>query len=140
MYLNSINIYNIGPIDKCSIKAKFDENGNPYPIVIIGDNGKGKTILSSYIADSILELAKSNSTYDNIVEQQGAYYRIISSTNIKNGKNYSATILSFKDNNNNYFSYVEKAGEVNIEEIKDEIVALPKKDNIVEALNKKREL
>ena len=55
MYIDSINIYNIGPIDKCTIRSKFDESGNPYPIVIIGDNGKGKTILSSYIADSIIE-------------------------------------------------------------------------------------
>lgn len=95
MYINSINIYNIGPIDRCLIKPKFDENGNPYPIIIIGDNGKGKTVLSSYIADAIIELAKSNSTYSNIVQQDGAYYKIIGQTNIKNGKNYGATIISF---------------------------------------------
>ena len=88
MYINSINICNIGPIDKCTIQSKFDENGNPYPIVIIGDNGKGKTILSSYIADAMIELAKSNSTYSNIVEQEGAYYKIVGQTNVKNGKEY----------------------------------------------------
>lgn len=127
MYIDSINIYNIGPIDKCTIRSKFDESGNPYPIVIIGDNGKGKTILSSYIADSIIELAKSHSTYDNVVEQTGAYYKIIGQTNIKNGEKYGATIISFKDNNKT-FAYIEKAGTVQIEDLKDGLIDIPNHD------------
>lgn len=124
MYIDSINIYNIGPIDKCIIKSKFDENGNPYPIVIIGDNGKGKTILSSYIADSIIELAKNHSTYNNVVEQTGAYYKIIGQTNIKNGKQYGTAIIAFKDEDKK-FAYIEKAGIVKIEDLKDELIPIP---------------
>lgn len=127
MYIDSINIYNIGAIDKCTIKSKFDENGNPYPIVIIGDNGKGKTILSSYIADSIIELAKSHSTYDNVVEETGAYYKIVGQTNIKNGKKYGATIISFKDNDKT-FAYIEKAGTVQIEDLKEGLIDIPNHD------------
>lgn len=134
MYINSINICNIGPIDKCTIQSKFDENGNPYPIVIIGDNGKGKTILSSYIADAMIELAKSNSTYSNIVEQEGAYYKIVGQTNVKNGKEYGATIISFKDNDK-YFSYIEKSGKVNIEEIHNDLIILPDSSGIENRLN-----
>lgn len=136
MYLDSINIYNIGPIDKCIIKPKFDEYGNPYPIVIIGDNGKGKTILSSYIADAIIELTKSHSTYDNVVEHEGAYYKIIGQTNIKNGKNYGATILSFNDENKS-FTYVEKAGTVNLNEIEKDLEILQNKKDIKQRLANK---
>lgn len=133
MYLDSINIYNIGPIDKCIIKPKFDENGNPYPIVVIGDNGKGKTILSSYIADAIIELAKSHSTYNNVVEHAGAYYKIIGQTNIKNGKKYGITILSFNDENKN-FTYVEKAGTVNLNELENDLEIFQNKEGIRQKL------
>lgn len=137
MYISSINIYNIGPIDKCNIKSKFDENGNPYPIIIIGDNGKGKTILSSYIADAMIELAKSNSTYNNIVEHEGAYYKIIGQTNIKNGKEYGVTVISFKDNDK-YFSYIEKAGNIKIEECHNDLITLPNKDIVENMLKSNR--
>lgn len=136
MYLDSINIYNIGPIDRCIIKSKFTEKGNPYPIVVIGDNGKGKTILSSYIADAILELAKSHSTYNNVVEETGAYYKIIGQTNIKNGKKYGTTILSFKDNEKK-ITYIEKAGMVSLEEIKDDIQFIDNNDIIRQRLSQK---
>ena len=139
MYIDSINIYNIGPIDKCIIKPKFDERGNPYPIVIIGDNGKGKTILSSYIADAIIELAKSHSTYDNVVEHEGAYYKIIGQTNIKNGKNYGATILSFKDDDKS-FTYIEKAGTVNLNEIKKDLEILQNKEGIEQRVTNKEHI
>ena len=136
MYLDSINIYNIGPIDKCIIKPKFDESGNPYPIVVIGDNGKGKTILSSYIADAIIELAKSHSTYNNVVEHAGAYYKIIGQTNIKNGKKYGVTILSFNDENKN-FTYVEKAGTVNLNELENDLEIFQNKEGIRQKLMEK---
>lgn len=139
MYIDSINIYNIGPIDKCSIKSKFDENGNPYPLVIIGDNGKGKTILSSYIADAIIELAKSHSTYNNVVETEGAYYKIVGQTNIKNGKSYGATIISFKDNDKS-FAYIEKAGKVKIEDIHNDLITISNNDNIEKSLNKEKHI
>ncbi len=120
MYINNIVVLNIGPIDKFCFKPKFDEQGNPLPIVIIGDNGKGKTALSSYIADSLVEIAKSNGAYYNIVEEDGAFYKIVSTNNIKMGANYSTAIISYKDEKE--IAYVEKEGIVNIEEFKNDII------------------
>lgn len=116
MYIDLIQIKNIGPIDKFFIKNKFEENGNPYPIVIIGDNGKGKTILSSYVGDSFIEIAKKYNTYTNIVNTEGAFYKLVGGINVKNGKSYGSTIIMFKDEKQ--FSYIEKTGDVNIEELK----------------------
>lgn len=134
MYIDSINIYNIGPIERCIIKPKFNEDGTPQPIVIIGDNGKGKTILSSYVADALIELAKSHSTFNNVVEHEGAYYKIIGQTNIKNGKNYGTAIISFNDEEKN-FAYLEKAGDVKLGEIDKDIELLKNNSNIRGKLN-----
>lgn len=134
MYINNIVVLNIGPIDKFSFKPKFDEQGNPLPIVIIGDNGKGKTALSSYIADSLVEIAKSNGAYHNIVEEQGAFYKIVSTNNIKIGANYSTSIISYKDEKE--ITYVEKEGIVNIEDFKNDIIG---NTNLSQIENKMRQ-
>ena len=134
MYINNIVVSNIGPIDKFSFKPKFDEQGNPLPIVIIGDNGKGKTALSSYIADSLVEIAKSNGAYHNIVEEQGAFYKIVSTNNIKIGANYSTSIISYKDEKE--ITYVEKEGIVNIEDFKNDIIG---NTNLSQIENKMRQ-
>lgn len=128
MYIDNILVSNIGPIDKFSFRPKFDGDGNPLPIVIIGDNGKGKTALSSYIADSIIEIAKDKETYKNIVESEGAFYKIVSSNNIRTGADYSATIISYKGDK--AISYVEKSGNVDVESIKNDIIDLPNYTNI----------
>lgn len=134
MYINNIVVLNIGPIDKFSFKPKFDEQGNPLPIVIIGDNGKGKTALSSYIADSLVEIAKSKGAYHNIVEEQGAFYKIVSTNNIKIGANYSTSIISYKDEKE--ITYVEKEGIVNIVDFKNDIIG---NTNLSQIENKMRQ-
>lgn len=128
MYIDSINIYNIGPIDKCVIKSKFNENGNPLPVVIIGDNGKGKTILSSYIADALIEIAKKNDTYKDVVNFDGALYKIVGGRNIKYGKSYGLSIISFLNKKN--FSYIEKTETTNLQEVSDDLEQNSNYDNI----------
>lgn len=133
MYIDNIVVLNIGPIDKFSFKPKFNEQGNPLPIVIIGDNGKGKTALSSYIADSLVELAKSKGTYRNVVEQQGAFYKIVSTNNIKMGADFSTAIISYKDEKE--ITYLEKEGNVCIEEFKNDIIETSNLNQIENKIN-----
>lgn len=105
MYLDSLHIFNNGPIENLNIKARFNEDGTPCPIILIGDNGKGKTITTSYITDSLIEISKN--AYNNIVEKEGALYRLVAPKNIMSGKAFSTTIISFKNNDDNLI-YVEK--------------------------------
>ncbi|MDE5925573.1 MAG: AAA family ATPase, partial [Helicobacter sp.] len=56
MYLKHIGIKNIGPIDELSIKMPFDENRNPKPVIFVGKNGTGKTILLAQIVDALYEI------------------------------------------------------------------------------------
>ena len=43
MFLDRIIMENVGPIDRLDIKLPFNENGNPKPIILGGENGKGKS-------------------------------------------------------------------------------------------------
>lgn len=56
MYLKFIGIKNIGAIEELKIEPSFTKDGNPKPIVIVGENGTGKTILLSSIVDSFYEI------------------------------------------------------------------------------------
>lgn len=58
MYIKQIKFENYGPISNLEITPKFDENGNPKPIVLIGKNGSGKTLLLGNILDGLIELKR----------------------------------------------------------------------------------
>ena len=57
MYINSLYYENIGPISKLDIEFRKNKNGIPVPLVIVGKNGSGKSILLSNIVDAFYELA-----------------------------------------------------------------------------------
>ena len=131
MYLEDINIRNIGPVDSFNYKFKFKDN-KPLPVVIIGKNGKGKTILTSYIGDFFIEIAKM--AYDNVVENPGAYFRVVGGTNVRNGVSYGYSVINSRHNDKNLI-YCEKTGKVDIEREKLNFLNHLKKDQIAGALN-----
>lgn len=55
MYLKKIEIKNFGPISQLLVEPRFNTNGNPYPLLLIGKNGSGKTLFLSNILDSFIE-------------------------------------------------------------------------------------
>ena len=110
MYINKMLIRNIGPIEKFEYDFKI-ENEQPFPTVIMGSNGSGKTILSSYIGDWIIEMAKKS--YRNVVETENAYLRIVGGTNVGNYNSYGYSIIQFKDEESEY-NCVVKSGYVEI--------------------------
>ena len=56
MYVETIFCENMGPIEQAVIKAGFTPEGNPKPIVFVGKNGSGKSIMLSNIVDALHEL------------------------------------------------------------------------------------
>ena len=58
MYLKRLSAVNMGPINDVSITFPFEESGNPKPVIIVGENGTGKTTLLSNVVDSLYELAE----------------------------------------------------------------------------------
>ena len=53
MYANRIQISKCGPIDQLDISFPFEADA-PKPIILVGENGSGKSILLSYIVNGLI--------------------------------------------------------------------------------------
>ena len=119
MRLTRMQILNNGQIEHLDFSPSFNENGEPLPTIIVGENGSGKTNLLSIIADAIFEL--STSAYENALPSQGlsgrAYFRVSGGKLVTFGKNGYATALNFEaDGQIGHF--VERHGEIDEDTIK----------------------
>ena len=95
MVLRNISIKNYGPIDDLSYTFRFDETGKPIPLVLIGKNGCGKTLLFSAIIDMMVE-AKRKLYPNGILEVVGTnYYKIGNHSYIKVGTNTSSVKIEY---------------------------------------------
>ena len=54
MYTKRIQLMNYGPIEKLDIEFPF-EGETPKPVVLVGANGSGKSILLSHIANGLVK-------------------------------------------------------------------------------------
>lgn len=87
MFLKKIQIENTGPINQLSIDFPRTADGLPKPLVIVGENGTGKTILLSHIVNSLI--AAQQATYDDAEVDAGKVYKYRSSAYIKSGSDYA---------------------------------------------------
>lgn len=117
MYLKNLGIKNIGPIEELSIEFPFHEDGKPKPIIFVGENGAGKTILLSQIVDSLYEIGAT--LFNDIGVKKGlsrTYYKISGGLNLKLGESKGFSIISFHDFERNKIEY---ADSINCENITD---------------------
>lgn len=113
MYLKNIVIKNIWPIDKLFVELPFDKNGNPKPIIFVGKNGSGKTILQSQIIDSFYEIG--GKLFDDVLRKEGLgyqYYKVSGEINLQTGKDKGFSLLKFVDTENKTLEYFDKVGEL----------------------------
>lgn len=84
MYISKILVENVGPIEKATIQFPFNDNGSPKPVVIVGENGTGKTTLLSNIVDSFYETART--AFSDVTQSDGSsgyqYYKAITPAEI----------------------------------------------------------
>ncbi|MDP3266211.1 MAG: AAA family ATPase [Sulfuricurvum sp.] len=93
MYFKSLEIENVGPIDH--IKIEFPKNGTaPKPLIIVGENGTGKSILLSHLVNSLI--VGKQEVFDNIEVEKGKVYKYRSADYIKNEKNYAFSSVQFE--------------------------------------------
>ncbi len=117
MYLKNIVIKNIGPIENLSVELPFKENGDPKPVIFVGENGSGKTILQSQIIDGFYEIGSS--LFDDVGIQDGLkrnYYKVSGGVNLQTGKDKGFSLLKFIDSENQTLEYFDKVGEVRKED------------------------
>ena len=110
MYLSKIILENQGPIKE----FKLDLDDSIRPVILVGENGTGKTILLSYIVDALYEFGKQE--YKDLLGELSTdnYFRIMGGMNRKIGEKYSVAYLQFQDDKE--YEYFESTGEFNKDE------------------------
>ncbi|MCU0352818.1 MAG: AAA family ATPase, partial [Cytophagales bacterium] len=97
--MKDIIIENVGPIGRLDVELGFDESQNPKPVIFVGENGSGKTIVLSHIVDALVEFAKQ-SFRDVMHSSQSLpnpYFKITGVTNVKMKSSYGIAFLNFVD-------------------------------------------
>ncbi len=94
MYLEEIIIENCGPIGFIKLDLPFHSNGNPKPIVLIGQNGAGKSIFISHIVNALLSVKQG--LYDDSEIEEGKVFKYRSPSYIKSGCSYSYSKVQFE--------------------------------------------
>ena len=124
MYLKSIHTVNVGPVKDVKIIFLFNGNNFPKPVIIVGENGTGKSVLLSNVVDSFHEIAgmafdDARKPADLSIGQQ--YYKIVAGQEIHIGEKYMYSRLQYEDENvpEKFFEYLFKGGEFSIQEFCD---------------------
>lgn len=99
MYIKNIKFKNYGTISNLDIEPKFNDDGSPQPIVFIGKNGSGKTLLLGNILDSLIELKRQK--FNDLLEVGlNKYFKVGKKDYIKYGEDYSNVRILFEEGNN----------------------------------------
>ena len=95
MYTKKIQITNYGPIDDIDITLPFSGE-NPKPIVLVGENGSGKSILLSHIVNALMS-AQGLIYPENSEVERGKVYKLRSPFYIKLGNVFSFGRVDFEN-------------------------------------------
>lgn len=92
MYFKSVEIENVGPIEHVQIEFPID-GSRPKPVIIVGENGTGKSILLSHLVNSLM--TGKQEFYDDAEVDQGKVYKYRTPAYIKSGKDFSYSSVKF---------------------------------------------
>lgn len=95
MHLKFIELENTGPIDHLRYDLPFTDNQNPKPIVFVGKNGSGKSIVLSHIVNAMI--LAHGTVFDDTDVAEGKVYKLRSGNYIRYEQNYSKADLQFTD-------------------------------------------
>lgn len=118
MYISELKYKNVGPIKDLKISCRKNKKNLPVPLIIVGKNGSGKSILLSNIVDAFYEIA--NKEYDNATEsnmQGHQFYKEIAPIQISLGEKYMVSHIVFEQEDEK-IDYIFKSGDVNFDEYK----------------------
>lgn len=96
MYARRIQLTNYGPIDALDITFPFSGDDMPKPVVLVGENGSGKSILLSHIVNSLV-MAKGITYPQSLEVETGLVYKNRSNHYIKTGREYYFARVEFAD-------------------------------------------
>ncbi len=100
MQVKKLRLKHIGPIENLEINFLTTDKTNT-PVVFVGLNGTGKSIILSYIADAFIEFKRQ--FYEDIEVESTKYFKVSSLSYVKNGKPYGFCEITFQGENKEYF-------------------------------------
>ncbi len=95
MYAKRIQLINYGPIDNLEFEFPF-EGETPRPVVLVGENGSGKSILLSHIVNGLIA-AKGVAFPDSPEVESGKVYKLRSSSYIRLESDYYFSTVEFEE-------------------------------------------
>lgn len=95
MYLKEIIIENTGPIEKINKVFTFNEIGNPKPLILIGQNGAGKSIFLSHIVNALITAKQV--IYNDCDVENGKVFKYRSPSYINVNNTYSYSKVTFEE-------------------------------------------
>ena len=130
MYFKHITLRNVGPIEKINYDFQFSNDGNPKPLILVGTNGSGKSIILSYLLNALM--AAQQVAFDDAEVEKGKVYKLRSSQYIKKGSMYCYARVNFGQDCSCYEwqlpcsreDYVEKFGTPEIDSSFGEILCM----------------
>ena len=95
MYIKRIILENVGPLSFLDIFLPFHEDSKPKPVVFVGENGSGKSILLSYIINALLSAQQE--LFENCEVEKHKVYKYRSPNYIKVGSQYYFGKIEFEE-------------------------------------------
>lgn len=96
--LKRLLIENSGPIERLDAHFRSTDVGMPKPLILVGENGSGKSTALSFVVDSLLQLASTQ--YSDVLTPEGMgtlFYRI-RSHDIRIGASTSVAHIEYEFN------------------------------------------
>ena len=95
MYAKRLQLVNYGPIDHLDITFPF-EGDTPKPVLLVGENGSGKSILLSHIVNGLVS-AKAVVYPETSEVETGKVYKLRSNSYVKSGREYYFGRVDFEE-------------------------------------------
>lgn len=92
MYFKSVEIQNVGPIN--DLLLNFPMGGQaPKPLILVGENGSGKSICISYLVNALL--VGRQEVFDDSEVEKGKVFKLRSPSYIRSGSQFSYASVNF---------------------------------------------
>jgi len=95
MYLKNLTLSNVASIDLLKIELPFNESDNPKPLILVGENGAGKSIVLSFIVNALMSAKQT--IYGSSEVEEGKVYKFRSPSYIRSGEHYYFGKLLFEE-------------------------------------------